>query len=185
MTKSGPPDTRSRIVDCAVAAFAARPYEAVSLRQIAREVGVDVALVHRTFGSKEALFVAAIDQAFQGPHDKVTAGADLADSFVEALFRPHDDAARERANRLHIILRSFASPTAKAIIKERLERQMLAPLRARMPAPERQRAALMVALMLGSVTMRTALEVDGLDGEDTAEAERLVRAAVAAISGQD
>lgn len=59
--RPGPTRTRSAILDAARAAFAARGYDAVSLRSVAREAGVDPALVHRFFGSKEQLFVAALE----------------------------------------------------------------------------------------------------------------------------
>ncbi|HEV7883543.1 MAG TPA: TetR family transcriptional regulator, partial [Solirubrobacteraceae bacterium] len=59
--RPGPTRTRSAILDAARAAFAARGYDAVSVRSVAREAGVDPALVHRFFGSKEQLFVAALE----------------------------------------------------------------------------------------------------------------------------
>src|SRR5919206_3634104 len=59
--RPGPNTTRAAILDAARAAFAARGYDAVSVRAIAREAGVDPALVHRFYGSKERLFVAAMD----------------------------------------------------------------------------------------------------------------------------
>jgi AcrR family transcriptional regulator len=59
--RPGPTRTRGAILDAARAAFAARGYDAVSVRSVAREAGVDPALVHRFFGSKEQLFVAALE----------------------------------------------------------------------------------------------------------------------------
>lgn len=59
--RPGPTRTRGAILDAARAAFAARGYDAVSLRSVARDAGVDPALVHRFFGSKERLFVAAME----------------------------------------------------------------------------------------------------------------------------
>jgi AcrR family transcriptional regulator len=59
--RPGPTRTRGAILDAARAAFAARGYDAVSVRSVARDAGVDPALVHRFFGSKEQLFVAAME----------------------------------------------------------------------------------------------------------------------------
>ena len=59
--RRGPTRTRGAILDAARAAFAARGYDAVSVRSVARDAGVDPALVHRFFGSKEQLFVAAME----------------------------------------------------------------------------------------------------------------------------
>jgi AcrR family transcriptional regulator len=59
--RPGPNRTRSAILDAARRAFAERGYEAVSVRSVARSADVDPALVHRFFGSKEELFVAAME----------------------------------------------------------------------------------------------------------------------------
>jgi AcrR family transcriptional regulator len=58
--RPGPTRTRQEILDAARAAFAARGYDAVSLRAIARQAGVDPALVHHFFNSKSQLFTAAM-----------------------------------------------------------------------------------------------------------------------------
>lgn len=42
--------------------FALRGYEATSVREIARQAGVDAALIAHHFGSKEALWLAVVDQ---------------------------------------------------------------------------------------------------------------------------
>jgi AcrR family transcriptional regulator len=59
--RPGPNRTRAAILAAARSAFAARGYDAVSVRAVAREAGVDPALVHRFYGSKEELFVAAME----------------------------------------------------------------------------------------------------------------------------
>lgn len=62
--RPGPNRTRAAILDAARSAFAARGYDAVSIRAVARDAGVDPALVHRFFGTKDDLFVAAMELAF-------------------------------------------------------------------------------------------------------------------------
>jgi AcrR family transcriptional regulator len=59
--RPGPNRTRAAILDAARTAFAERGYDGVSIRAVARGAGVDPALVHRFYGSKEALFVAAME----------------------------------------------------------------------------------------------------------------------------
>jgi AcrR family transcriptional regulator len=59
--RPGAEDTRGRILEAARAAFAERGYEATSVRSVATAAGVDPALVHHYFGSKQRLFVAAVD----------------------------------------------------------------------------------------------------------------------------
>ena len=55
--------TTLRIQQAAEKLFASRSFETVSTRAIAREAGVDAALIHRYFGSKEGLFQAVMSAA--------------------------------------------------------------------------------------------------------------------------
>ena len=56
----GTPDTREVIRDAARARFLAEGYQSVTLRQVASDAGVDVALISYYFGSKQGLFGAAM-----------------------------------------------------------------------------------------------------------------------------
>ncbi|MBQ1027606.1 TetR family transcriptional regulator [Micromonospora sp. C95] len=58
--RPGRPGTRDTILDAARAAFAERGYDASTIRAIATSAGVDPALVHHYFGTKEQLFLAAM-----------------------------------------------------------------------------------------------------------------------------
>ncbi|WP_262282484.1 TetR family transcriptional regulator [Micromonospora sp. MA102] len=58
--RPGNPDTREAILAAARAAFAERGFDAASIRSIAAAAGVDPALVHHYFGTKEELFRAAM-----------------------------------------------------------------------------------------------------------------------------
>jgi len=59
--RPGRADTRGAVLDAARAEFAAHGYEKTSMRGIARTAGVDAALLHHYFGTKQQLFVAALD----------------------------------------------------------------------------------------------------------------------------
>jgi transcriptional regulator, TetR family len=54
-------DTRRRILAVAREAFARGGYETTSVRSIATRAGVDQALVHRYFGTKQQLFLASLE----------------------------------------------------------------------------------------------------------------------------
>lgn len=54
--RPGNPDTREAILAAARTAFAERGFDAASIRAIATAAGVDPALVHHYFGTKEELF---------------------------------------------------------------------------------------------------------------------------------
>ncbi|MEV3990180.1 TetR family transcriptional regulator [Streptomyces sp. NPDC049837] len=59
------PDARTRILEAARAEFAERGYDKTSVRGIAKAAGVDPALVHHYFGTKDEVFAAAIELSFE------------------------------------------------------------------------------------------------------------------------
>jgi AcrR family transcriptional regulator len=58
--RPGKQDTREAILAAARQAFAERGYDGASIRSIATSAGVDPALVHHYFGTKEELFLATV-----------------------------------------------------------------------------------------------------------------------------
>ncbi len=58
--RGGDSGTRDAILDAARARFAAHGYDGATIRGIAADAGVDPALVHHFFGTKERLFAAAV-----------------------------------------------------------------------------------------------------------------------------
>lgn len=78
--RPGNQDTRSSILDAARRTFAEKGFDKASIRAIAADAGVDPALVHHYFGTKEKLFLAAmnapinpgelIPQALAGPREQ-------------------------------------------------------------------------------------------------------------------
>jgi AcrR family transcriptional regulator len=58
--RPGSADTRGQVLDAARTEFADKGYDGATVRGIARAAGVDPALVHHYFGSKEKVFVAAM-----------------------------------------------------------------------------------------------------------------------------
>lgn len=55
--------TRRRILETASTLFSQKSFDAVSMRVIAKEAGVDPALISHYFGSKEGLFEAMLEQS--------------------------------------------------------------------------------------------------------------------------
>ena len=62
---AGGGDRRAAILDAAREQFAEKGYDGASVRGIARRADVDPALVHHYFGSKEQVFVAAMELPFE------------------------------------------------------------------------------------------------------------------------
>ncbi|MDQ2796786.1 MAG: TetR family transcriptional regulator [Actinomycetota bacterium] len=58
--RPGPTTTPEQILDAARALFAQRGYQGTTIRAVADLAGVNAALVHHYFGTKEQLFVAAL-----------------------------------------------------------------------------------------------------------------------------
>lgn len=77
--RPGGGDTRERVLGAARAAFAELGFEGATIRAIATRAAVDSALVHHYYGSKQQLFLAAMDlpvdfaaaipQVLAGPRD--------------------------------------------------------------------------------------------------------------------
>lgn len=59
--RPGAPDTRAEILESARTLFADRGFGGTTIRAIASAAGVDPALVHHYFGTKDDLFVAALE----------------------------------------------------------------------------------------------------------------------------
>jgi AcrR family transcriptional regulator len=95
--RPGKQDTREAILEAAREAFAERGYDGASIRLIAAAAGVDPALVHHYFGTKNQLFL----DAMQAPFDPMqilpqvlAGGADgIGERLVRTLLRVWDSAA--------------------------------------------------------------------------------------------
>ena len=59
--RPGAPDTRAAILGAARARFADQGFGGTTIRAVAGDAGVDAALVHHYFGSKDDLFLAALE----------------------------------------------------------------------------------------------------------------------------
>lgn len=73
--RPGNPDTRQAVLDAARATFAASGYDRASIRRIAAAAGVDPALVHHYFGTKDELFMATIEMPLDLPTMLLGVGA--------------------------------------------------------------------------------------------------------------
>ncbi len=61
--KTDDPEARARIAAAAESLFAARGYDGTAIRDIARKAGVNGAMIHYYFGSKEGLYRAILEAA--------------------------------------------------------------------------------------------------------------------------
>jgi AcrR family transcriptional regulator len=95
--RPGNADTRGEIVEAAKHVFAAKGYDGASLRAVAREAGVDPALVHHYFDGKASLFVAAMALPFDprtvAEHTAASPPASVGARIIEGFLTMWDHAA--------------------------------------------------------------------------------------------
>jgi AcrR family transcriptional regulator len=87
--RPGNQDTRGQIITAARHAFAEKGFAGTSMRAIAAEAGVDPALIHHYFESKQQLFLATVALPLELPRivEKVAAGSrnDLGERLVRTV----------------------------------------------------------------------------------------------------
>jgi AcrR family transcriptional regulator len=85
--RPGAPDTRATILDAARSAFAESGFAGTTVRGVAAAAGVDAALVHHYFGTKDDLFLAAMELPFDPRRAIAAAIAGGLDGAGERLLR--------------------------------------------------------------------------------------------------
>lgn len=85
--RPGGPDTRGQILDAARESFAHKGFGGTTIRAVAAGAGVDPALVHHYFGSKDDLFIAALEMPIDPRQIVPVVFADGLDGAAERLLR--------------------------------------------------------------------------------------------------
>jgi AcrR family transcriptional regulator len=158
-------DTKAAILAAARTRFAAEGYRSASIRAVARDVGVDAALVVRYFGSKPALFAAANDIDLRIPDLTDAPAAEHGELLVKHVLSRWDAATLE-GQVLLSLLRSAASDAAAAAGMRELFAHQLVPALRHLITDESevpQRAALVASQMLGLALARSVLELPPFD----------------------
>lgn len=176
-------ETREELLRAARRRFIAESYENVGLRDVARDVGVDVALVSRYFGSKEELFRQVLQKNEQKFKAEVPA-ADLPEYLVALMTEADPATDGEHVEKMLISLRSASSPVASRLVREAIQDDVLEPLAAILDGDNADmRAGLVLAILMGTTVLRTVMAVEPLcEGCPDAMRERLVRLFEAALS---
>ena len=119
--------TRAAILEAAMTRFAQLGYGA-NLRDIAAEAGVDVALIKRYFGGKEALFTEALKASIHPDRlrawDRSRFAAEVAEMMAGDA---HDD--EERTHGFQFLLRAATSPTTAPMLNLAVQERFLQPIR--------------------------------------------------------
>lgn len=175
--------TRDAILRAAHERFLGDSYETVGLRDIARDAGVDVALVGRYFGGKEELFRQVLRGGEPSKFDQLPAAASLAEFLADLATRPAGD-DREGVERLILILRSASSPTAAGIVRDAFSEDVLGPISGLLDGRDAElRASLSLAVLVGTTILNTIMCVGPLrDVERETVRRHLVRIVEASLS---
>lgn len=178
--------TRDALLASARRRFLQESYENVGLREIAGDAGVDVALVARYFGSKEALFREVLRGA-RGDWLDLKVSPDRLPGWLAELATREDGSDGVDIERLLIILRSSSSPKAARIVHDSFREDVLDPVARLIPGGEAEmRASLALSQLIGTTILRTIMRVDAICACDTqAVRARLERLLTAALSDRD
>jgi AcrR family transcriptional regulator len=152
---------RERVLAAAISLFSRSSFDETSLRDIAAKAQVDVAYVHRSYGSKEKLFARALNVSMRPGRVFEMDEGDIAKAFVrEILSTAPAPCADVRFS--DIGLRSLSSAAARAVLKEMIATDLVAPLVDRMGDRSELRAVLLVAAVAGIRLFRDVLEFEAL-----------------------
>ncbi|MFI8102517.1 TetR family transcriptional regulator [Streptomyces sp. NPDC086023] len=172
------PGTQERIRLAAREEFAERGYDKTSVRGVAKAAGVDPALVHHYFGSKDELFAAAVETSIepallvpailgQGP-DGV--GERLARYFLGVWENPVT-----RAPMLAVIRSALTHEAAAKVLRNLVLRKLLERVAADLKVPEPTfRAELAASHMIGIAMLRYVVQVEPLASADPEEIVAMV-----------
>jgi AcrR family transcriptional regulator len=164
--RAGGADTRGEILAAARVSFAERGYAGTSVRAVASAAGVDSALVHHYFGSKDDLFLAALEfpvdpravmaEVAAGPREEL--GVRLLRGFLSVWDRP------EARQPLVAVVRSgIAGEPARSMVETALQRLVFGTLASVLELDDAdRRVALVASQMVGLVVARYVLSLEPL-----------------------
>lgn len=171
--RPGDARTREQILAAAIASFSESGYESTTIRGVATAAGVDPALVHYFFGSKDRLFAAAMAVPFS-PADLVervlSGGTDglggrMVRGFLEVWGSP------ESGPPLVALLRGAASHEESArLLREFIGREVLDKIARALGVPDAEvRATLCGSQLVGLGMLRYVLKVEPIASADPEE----------------
>lgn len=169
----GGPDTRSEVLAAARQRFARDGYDNTSIRAIATDAGVDPALVHHYFGTKQELFrtAAAFPVNLERLVAEVAHGTDR--ERAEVLARFFFDVWEDDASRLQLlsVLRSaMTHDDAAALLRAFVGREMLAPVAEALGIEDAGiRVPLAASQLIGIALMRYVVRIEPLTSLPTSE----------------
>jgi AcrR family transcriptional regulator len=164
--RPGTSGTREAILEAARRQFGERGFDRATIRSIAAEAGVDPALVMHFFGSKQRLFLAAVELPFD-PEQVIPAilsngRGDIGRRFAEFLVTRLEDPAARRIF-TGIVRSAAAEPEAARVVRELVGERVLGVLARELGAGDAPlRAALAGSQVVGLVMARYVVGIEPL-----------------------
>ena len=172
--RPGNPDTRQQILESAREAFAGNGFAKASIRKIAAGAGVDPALVHHYFGSKDELFLATVEVPVNPRMvvDQLVAGGPdgLGPRMISTILQVWESPAG--ASLIAAIRTAIGDPGTTRALSQFVTAEIVARLLRSLgyPAAEADlRGALVISQVLGVVVGRFVLGIEALAKLTTAE----------------
>jgi AcrR family transcriptional regulator len=164
--RPGGSGTREAILTAARAAFADFGYDRATIRGIALEAAVDPALVIHYFGTKEALFAAAVELPVAPAHileQARTVGEDQLGATIVRAFLNAWDPPETRQRLLAMLRSATTNDIAMGMIRDLLVREVFGPITRTLGVPDAQlRATLVGSQFIGLAMMRYIAAVEPL-----------------------
>ena len=174
--RPGSSGTREAILAAARERFAAHGYDRTRMRDVAADAGVDAALVHYFFKSKDGLFVAAMELPFRPAEVIAPVLAEGVDGLGERMARRMLTVWDEPANQaalLAIVRGAGAHPGAALALREFVLSEIVGRLAATLDG-DQLRATLVASQVVGVIALRYIARVEPLASLDREEVVRLV-----------
>ncbi|MFI5984329.1 TetR family transcriptional regulator [Streptomyces sp. NPDC051555] len=172
------PGTQERIRLAARSEFADRGYDKTSVRGIAKAAGVDPALVHHYFGTKDDLFAATIEMSVDPALVVPAVVGDGPDGIGERLARYFLGIWENPASRaplLAVVRSALTHEAAAKVLRELILRRVLERVAADLKVPDPTfRAELAASHMVGIAILRYVVQVEPLASADAEDIVALV-----------
>ena len=167
--RPGQPDTRGVILAAARRLFAAHGLKGASVRQIAAEAGVDPALVHHYYGTKDGLFRAALEIPIEPAvllEEVFADGVEQAPERLVRMFLKVWDDPQTGAAMASFLRTAVSTEESAAMARQFFRGVVLKAARARLghldPDEVETRVSLVLAQMLGLVMARRIIKAEPL-----------------------
>ena len=174
-------DRRTAILSAAREQFAATGYAAASVRGIARQAGVDPALVHHYFGTKEQVCVAAMQLPFQPGEmlPQVLAGdPDGLGERLVRLFLGAWDSPEFRAPMLGMLRSAMTGEQGAAMLREFVGTALIGRVAEALGPVDPLRVQAAAAQMVGVVILRHVIRLEPLASASVDDVVALIAPAV-------